>query len=240
MGEMISIQNLRKVIDKKEILRDVSFVCKRGEKVGLLGPNGAGKTTTFMTLCGFYKPDGGRIIIEDENTKKDITYFSAFEKAKEGIAYLPQKNSFFDELTVYENFLISCELARVPKKKIYDIAKIFGIEDLLQKKTETLSGGERRKAEIARVCLLSPKFLILDEPFAGIDPKSVSIIADVIQDLSKNMGIIISDHNVRDALKICDRVYLIYEGKTIEEGTPQEIIRSINAKKIFFGEGFEL
>ncbi len=237
----LEIRNIKKIIDKKEIIKDVSFECSIGEKVAILGPNGAGKTTTFLTVAGFYKPDGGKIIIkENENKEKDITKASASEKAKIGIVYLPQKNSLFDELSVYENLQISCELLGIPLSRIAEVAQKFGIEKFLHSKTGVLSGGERRKAEIARVNLINPKFLILDEPFAGIDPKSINLIASIIENISKSSGIIISDHNVRDVLRICTRVYLIYDGKIVDEGSPKYIASSYKAKSIFFGENFEL
>lgn len=237
----LEVWNLKKIIDKKEILKDVSFECTIGEKVAILGPNGAGKTTTLMTVSGFYKPDGGKIIIKENHQKeKDITELSVSEKAKMGIVYLPQKNSLFDELSVYENFQISCEISGIPKEKTQEVSEKFELQKILHRKVGVLSGGERRKAEIARINLLSPRFLILDEPFAGIDPKSINLIVDIIEEMSKNSGIIISDHNVRDVLKICSRAYLIYDGKTLDQGTPQEIASSYKAKSVFFGENFEL
>lgn len=238
---LLKVEGLRKKLGGNEILRGINLTCFGGEKVAVLGPNGAGKTTAFLTISGFYKPDSGNVKMEDGNEEKDITYLPPYEKSKMGIAYLPQENSLFEDIPLIENFKIACELARIPYKKINEVAEEFGISHLLRRKTGVLSGGERRKSEIARICMLSPKFLILDEPFAGIDPKSVDMIAGIIDKLSKKgIGIILSDHNVRDVLKICDRVYLIYDGKIEEEGTPEEVVNSIKARKFFFGENFSL
>ena len=237
-NKKLEVIKLSKRIKKKCIIKNISFICERGERIALLGPNGAGKTTTFLTVSGFYKPDSGEIILDGE----DITYLPAHKKAQKGIVYLPQERSFFDELTVRENFEIACELAKIPKEKIQQTAEKFGITHLLRRKSGTLSGGERRKSEIARVCLLSPKFLILDEPFAGIDPKSISTISNLIKKMSDEdgIGIIISDHNVRDTIKICHRIYLIYDGKIALSGTPKEVVGSELAKSVFFGDSFEL
>lgn len=236
----LEVISIKKKIDKKNILKDVSFECSVGEKIAILGPNGAGKTTTFMVLSGFYKADEGKINLIDDSSKRDITHLSAFEKAKLGIAYLPQKNTLFEDISVYENFKIAAQIAGISVDRIDEVVGKFGIQELMKKRVSVLSGGERRKVEIARVWLLSPNFLILDEPFAGIDPKSINLVASIIDDLSKNVGVIISDHNVRDVLKICNRVYLLYDGRTIEEGTPDQIIKSYKAKTLFFGESFEL
>lgn len=234
------VQNIRKILDGKEIVKGVSFRCRTGEKVAILGPNGAGKTTTFLVVTGFYKADGGKVSIKIGEEEKDISHLSTSERAKIGIVYLPQECSLFDDLSVLDNFKISCELSNIPENRITQVANMFGIEDIMMKKVGALSGGERRKAEIARISLLSPKFLILDEPFAGIDPKSVVLIANIINEISRDIGIIISDHNVRDVLKICTRAYLIYDGRTIEEGKPDEIVNSCDARFLFFGENFKL
>lgn len=240
MGTELIVEDLRKFLDKKEILKGVSFRCRTGQIIAILGPNGAGKTTTFLTLAGFYKPDGGKMIIRENEVEKDITALSASERARVGIAYLPQESSLFEDISVNENFKISCELAGVSDEKMDQIVQKFGISELMKRKVSTLSGGEKRKVEIARISLLSPKFLVLDEPFSGIDPKSTALIATIIGEISKNAGVIISDHNVRDVLKICSRVYIIYEGRIVEEGTPYEIVESRRAKTLFFGDTFEL
>ncbi len=235
------VSEIKKVIGKREILKGVSFECSAGEIVTLLGPNGAGKTTTFLITAGFYKPDGGRILIQRDGLEIDVTFFPTYRKSKEGIVYLPQERSFFDDITIYENFVIASELARIGKEKIFEVAEKFGITNLLKRKPPEVSGGERRKAEIARIFLLSPKFLILDEPFAGIDPKSIQSIASLIKELSQlPMGIIVSDHNVRDVLRISSRVYLISDGIILESGSPSDIVKSIKAQSTFFGEEFDI
>ncbi len=238
----LKVEGLKKKLDGNEILKDVSFTCSCGEKVALLGPNGAGKTTTFLIVSGFYKTDSGRIKIQEDGGKeKDITYLPPHIRSKMGIAYLPQESSLFQDISLLDNFKIACELAGLPYKRINDVAEEFGISHLLGRKAGVLSGGEKRKSEIARICMLSPKFLILDEPFAGIEPKSVDTIAGIIDKLSKKgIGIIISDHNVRDVLKICDRIYLIYNGKIEEEGPADKVVNSVKAREFFFGENFSL
>jgi lipopolysaccharide export system ATP-binding protein len=227
------VWEIEKKLGKRSIINGISFSCKTGERVAIIGPNGAGKTTTFLIIAGFYKPDKGKILLDGY----DITYYPPY---KRGIAYLPQECSFFEDMTLYENFEIACELSGVSKTIIEKVAEEFGVKNLLNQKVESLSGGEKRKAEIARLSILSPKFLVLDEPFAGIDPKSVSSLIEFILSISeRGIGVIISDHNVRDVLRLCTTIHLIYEGKIVESGTPQDIVRSIKAKQFFFGDTFD-
>jgi lipopolysaccharide export system ATP-binding protein len=225
---------IEKKLGKRNIINGISFSCRSGERVAIIGPNGAGKTTTFLIIAGFYKPDKGKIFLDGQ----DITDYPPYKRQ---IAYLPQECSLFEDMTLYENFEVACELAGVSKTIIERVSEEFGIKNLLNQKVESLSGGEKRKAEISRLSILSPKFLVLDEPFAGIDPKSVASLIDFILSISeKGIGIIISDHNVRDVLRLCTTIHLIYEGKIVESGAPQDIIKSIKAKQFFFGDTFEL
>lgn len=235
---MLKVEEIKKKAGGKEILKGVSIECRRGEIIGLLGPNGAGKTTTLLTIIGFQKPDSGKIFLDGE----DITHLPVHKRAEKGIVFLPQESSLFDDIDVYGNFKMACELAKIDTRKIYESAEKFGITELLKKKVKVLSGGEKRKSEIARLFMLSPKFLILDEPFAGIDPKSIQMIMNIIQKISheENIGVIISDHNVKDVMKICSKIYLIYDGKILEEGSPEKILSSLKAKDVFFGENFSL
>jgi lipopolysaccharide export system ATP-binding protein len=231
---IFEVCGIEKKLGKRNIINGISFSCRSGERVAIIGPNGAGKTTTFLIIAGFYKPDKGKIFLDGQ----DITDYAPYKRQ---IAYLPQECSLFEDMTLYENFEVACELAGVSKTVIERVSEEFGIKNLLNQKVESLSGGEKRKAEISRLSILSPKFLVLDEPFAGIDPKSVASLIDFILSISeKGIGIIISDHNVRDVLRLCTTIYLIYEGKIVESGAPQDIIKSIKAKQFFFGDTFEL
>lgn len=238
---MLEIKNLKKSFKNKVVLKDISINVKKGEIVGLLGPNGAGKTTTFEIIMGFLLPDSGKIFLDG----KDITFLPTWKRAREGLAYLPQEISIFRRLSVFENFEIVLEEFYKDKKereKIIDgVLKKLEIYHLREKIAGNLSGGEKRRLEIGRSLTLSPKFFLLDEPFSGIDPKTVSEIQDIIIKLKgENIGILLTDHNVREALKITDRAYLIYEGEILIEGTPEEILNHPESKSVYFGEKFEL
>jgi len=238
---ILEVEHIRKAYKEKVVLEDISLTVKEGEIVGLLGPNGAGKTTTFRCLLGFLKPDKGSIKLNGE----DITALPVYERAKKGISFLPQEPSIFRDLTVWENIVMFLEFQTSDpieiKEKAETLLKDFGIYDLKNQKAFTLSGGERRRLEIARSLIINPSFLLLDEPFAGVDPVSVKDINHLIKELVKrDIGVILTDHNVRETLRITDRAYIIAHGKVIAEGTPQEIVQDETVRKIFLGEDFTL
>ncbi|AEE15249.1 Sulfate-transporting ATPase [Thermodesulfobium narugense DSM 14796] len=236
---MIRSENLVKKYNKLFAVNDVSIKIGKGEVVGLLGPNGAGKTTTFYMIVGLTKPTSGSIYKDDLN----ITRFPIHKRASFGIAYLPQEPSVFRKLNVYENLslILSVSGKKVDKKKIRKILDEFGISNIARKRCELLSGGEARKVEIARSMILDPDFLLLDEPFSGIDPKSVSEMREMIVNLRKRgIGVLLTDHNVRDALKIIDRAYIISKGSILFSGSPREITEHIGVRKEFLGNDFSL
>jgi len=235
------VNNLKKMYKKRFVVSDVSMEIKQGEVVGLLGPNGAGKTTTFYMIMGIIKPYSGSIFLDD----KDLTYLPMYERARAGITYLAQEPSVFRKLTVEENLIAIMQMLGFSKDEIKlkteKLLKELGIEKLAKQKAYTLSGGERRRTEIARALTTEPSFLLLDEPFAGIDPKAVAEIQTMIRDLKKRkIGIIITDHNVRETLTITDRAYIIYEGKILISGTAEELINDKKAREIYLGEKFRM
>ncbi len=237
----LEVEHIKKAYKEKVVLEDISLYVREGEIVGLLGPNGAGKTTTFRCLLGFLKPDEGKIKLNGE----DITDLPVYERAKKGISFLPQEPSIFRDLTVWENIVMFLEFQLSDpleiKTKATQLLKEFGIYRLKDQKAYTLSGGERRRLEIARSLIINPSFLLLDEPFAGVDPVSVKDINNLIKELVKrDIGVILTDHNVRETLRITDRAYIIAHGKVIAEGTPQEIVQDKLVRKIFLGEDFTL
>ncbi|HWP23213.1 MAG TPA: LPS export ABC transporter ATP-binding protein [Candidatus Binatia bacterium] len=224
----------RKVVD------GVSLAVRGGEIVGLLGPNGAGKTTTFHIMVGLVQPDSGRVFLNDE----DLTGAPIYQRARAGISYLPQESSVFRRLTVEDNLraiLQTLDLgAAEQQERAEALMKMLGIGHLAKHKAFTLSGGERRRVEIARALVLSPYFLLLDEPFTGIDPIAVAEIQKIVRRLiSSGIGILITDHNVRETLGICDRAYIVNEGTILEEGTPATIAASPKARKFYLGESFK-
>ncbi len=238
---VLRAENLRKVFGDRTVVDDVCIDVNEGEIVGLLGPNGAGKTTTFYCIVGLIKPDGGRILIGEE----DITLEPTYIRARKGLSYLPQEPSVFRKLSVEDNLKAILEMHGVPKKemeeKITSLLERFGIEKLRKNKANTLSGGERRRVEIARALTIEPKFLLLDEPFAGIDPIAVFEIQELIKELKDlGIGILITDHNVRETLRIIDRAYIISHGKVIAYGTPEEISRSEIVRKVYLGDQFTM
>lgn len=238
---MLEVINIKKRYREKVAIDGVSMYVKEGEIVGLLGPNGAGKTTTFRCLLGFIKPDEGNIKLNNE----DITNLPVYERARKGISFLPQEPSIFKSLTVWENLVMFLEFIREDPVEIEtrarELLEEFGIYHLKNQKAGTLSGGERRRLEIARSLIINPSFLLLDEPFAGVDPVSVQDINHLIKDLVKrNIGVILTDHNVRETLKITNRAYIIARGKVIAEGKPEDIVENQLVREVFLGKDFTL
>ena len=235
----LEAKHLSKTIKKTNIVHDVSLKVKSKEIVGLLGPNGAGKTTSFYMVCGLTGVSGGKVFLDG----KDITNLPLSSRAKLGIGYLPQESSIFKDLTVEENLLIAAEALNLPKEtigpRIEKLLEIFNIEPIRNREGIRLSGGERRRAEIARALVGEPKFLLLDEPFAGVDPIAVLDIQNIIKQLVElDMGILITDHNVRETLGICDRAYVMRSGEMLASGTSKEIAVDENVRRYYLGEHF--
>jgi len=225
----------------RHVVNQVSLKLKPGEVVGLLGPNGAGKTTTFYIIVGLIAPQSGRVSLFGE----DITHLPMYRRARSGISYLPQEPSVFRKLTVGENLQSVAETLNISSRKrenlIGELLEEFGIEHLRSQNAYTLSGGERRRLEIARALVLTPQFILLDEPFAGIDPLAVLDIQRIIGQLKdRNIGVLITDHNVRETLNITDRAYIISEGRILREGSPEQLTNDIEVKKVYLGENFRL
>ncbi len=231
--------NISKFFDKKRVLNDVSLTLNKGESVSILGPNGAGKTTLFYILMGLLKPDLGSISLEN----KDITSLPMYRRAKLGLGYLPQESSIFRGLNVEENVMSILQITYNEKSKqnqeLDRLLTEFGIEHLRYASSLSLSGGERRRLEIARCLASKPDFILLDEPLAGIDPIAVNEIKDLITNLKKkNIGLLITDHNVRSTLEMVDRAYIVYDGRVISEGTPDEIIKNSEVRRVYLGSSF--
>ena len=241
MVNVLQIEHLRKVYGKREVVKDISFSMQGGQIIGLLGPNGAGKTTTFYMIVGFIANNGGKISVNGI----DITDQPMFKRSRLGISYLPQEPSIFRKLSVEDNIRLVAETrSDVDRKRKEEIVKgllkSFGLTHLAKQKGYTLSGGERRRTEIARCLATSPRFLLLDEPFAGIDPKAVYEIKQIVRSLAKlGIGILLTDHNVRDALSITTCSHIISEGKILVSGGKQELLANEIARDIYFGESFE-
>ncbi len=239
---VLSVQNLRRTFGKKEAVRDVSFSMRVGEIVGLLGPNGAGKTTVFYMIVGFIRPTSGTIFLRHRN----ITAFPMFRRAREGISYLPQEPSVFRKLTVAENILAILEtrndLGAVQKReRLEQLLEELGITHIRNQKAYTLSGGERRRTEIARSLAIEPQFLLLDEPFAGIDPIAVYEIKKIVESLSRmGIGVLITDHNVRDTLEITHRSNIINQGEIVVSGSREQLLESELARRIYLGQDFRM
>lgn len=234
-------ENLEKSFRHKKVVDAVNIEVRGGEVVGLLGPNGAGKTTTFYMVVGLLKPNAGKIYLNGE----EITSLPMYLRARRGIGYLPQEPSVFRKLTVEENLIAILETLPLSKEErknqLEELLDELGLSTLRKQKAYSLSGGERRRVEITRALVLSPSFILLDEPFSGIDPIAVLDIQSIIRQLkSKGIGIIITDHNVRETLGVCDRAYILNEGHILEEGDPESIARSQKARKIYLGDGFKL
>ncbi|RBQ31547.1 LPS export ABC transporter ATP-binding protein [Aliarcobacter vitoriensis] len=235
----LEIVDIKKSIKKTEILHGISLEVKSGEIVGLLGPNGAGKTTTFYTVCGLVKPSSGTVFFD----KEDITKLPLHKRALKGIGYLPQESSIFKDLSVEDNLLLAAEIIYddedEQKRRVEELLELFNIEPIRQRKGVSLSGGERRRTEIARALVSKPKFLLLDEPFAGVDPIAVKDIQEIIHQLTKiDIGVLITDHNVRETLQICDRAYVMKSGSLLSSGTSEEIKNDAKVKEHYLGEDF--
>ena len=235
----LRIENIKKSIKKTEILHGISLEVNSGEIVGLLGPNGAGKTTTFYTVCGLVSPTSGKVFFDDE----EITKLPLHKRALKGIGYLPQESSIFKDLSVEENLLLAAEIVTSDKeeqiKRVEDLLEVFNIEPIRQRKGISLSGGERRRTEIARALVSKPKFLLLDEPFAGVDPIAVKDIQEIINELTKfGIGILITDHNVRETLQICHRAYVMKSGSLLASGNAEDIKSDGSVREHYLGESF--
>lgn len=240
---MVTLQadNLIKAYNGKRVVDQVSLTLHRREIVGLLGPNGAGKTTTFYMIVGLIRPDGGKVYLEGNDISQDPMYL----RARKGINYLSQEPSVFRKLTVEENLMAILEILDISfqarRERLRGLLAELKIEHLAKQKASSLSGGERRRLEITRALVTEPRFMLLDEPFAGIDPLAVCDIQEIIRQLKdRGLGIIISDHNVRETLNVCDVAYIISEGRILEFGPPQKIVESQIARSVYLGENFNL
>lgn len=243
--KVLRTQNLEKAYNKKIVVNHVSIEVHQGEVVGLLGPNGAGKTTTFYMTTGFIAPDGGQVFYEEDGAIHDITHMPMYQRARLGIAYLPQEASIFRKLSVEENLMAILELTPLSpsdrEKRLRELLDELKVSHLAKQKAYTLSGGERRRVEIARALVLQPHFILLDEPFVGIDPIAVQDIQGIIRFLKKKkIGILITDHNVRETLSIVDRAYIMFEGKILLSGTARKLASNKKAREIYLGERFSL
>ena len=243
MSRKISIEanNLKKIYKNREVVKNVSLSMEKGEVVGLLGPNGAGKTTTFYMITGIIKPNNGRVSYNGE----DITNFPMYKRARLGLGYLPQEASVFRNLTVEENIVSVLEMRGIPKKeriaKMNSLIEEFKLSHVTKSLGYALSGGERRRVEIARTISTNPDFILLDEPFAGVDPIAVEDIQNIIIQLQKKgLGILITDHNVRETLRITERAYIMAEGTILISGTGEEIANNETARKVYLGDNFKL
>ncbi|MBL7796836.1 MAG: LPS export ABC transporter ATP-binding protein [Saprospiraceae bacterium] len=238
---ILRAEHLLKIYGKRTVVRDVSFDVKQGEIVGLLGPNGAGKTTSFYMVVGFIKPTEGKVYLDDT----EITDLPMYRRAKEGIGYLPQEPSVFRKLSVEDNIRAVLEMGRLKPKeqhdKLEELIAEFNLQKVRNSNGDTLSGGERRRTEIARALASDPKFILLDEPFAGIDPIAVEDIQYIVAKLkTKNIGILITDHNVQETLSITDRAYLMFEGAILRASTAEELAADEMVRKVYLGKHFEL
>lgn len=241
MSATLSCSNLKKVYNKREVVKNSSIVVKQGEIVGLLGPNGAGKTTTFYMIVGLVRPDGGNVFLDTT----DITHQPMYKRARLGVGYLPQEASVFRNLTVHENILSVLEFTALSKKEQRERAdkmlEELNITHIRNSMGYALSGGERRRTEIARALALNPKFILLDEPFAGVDPIAVEDIQQIVGGLAKrNIGVLITDHNVHETLSITSHAYLLFDGSMFMQGTAEEIAANPEVRKMYLGEKFTL
>ena len=235
----LKVQNLRKSYRKRPVIRDVSLELTRGEVVALLGPNGSGKTTCFYSIAGLVMPDGGQVTIDG----KDVTSFPMYRRAQLGIGYLPQERSIFQGLNVEDNILAILEIVEKDRTKrrerLEELLNEFSIAHLRRTPSVALSGGERRRCEIARSLAANPKYLLLDEPFPGIDPIAVGDIRDLVMDLkSRGIGVLITDHNVRETLEIVDRAYILHDGGVLMSGTADEVVRDEKVRNVYLGQSF--
>jgi len=240
-GHSLEAKNLHKKYGKKWVVRDIDLELNKGEIVGLLGPNGAGKTTTFYMITGMIKPTNGQIFLNH----KEITGYPMYKRSRKGIGYLSQEPSIFSKLSVEDNLRLILELTQFSKQeqkeKIDTLLEDLSISHLRKNKGSSLSGGERRRVEICRTLAIDPDFILLDEPFAGVDPIAVEDIQSIVHSLKKrNIGVLITDHNVRETLSITDRSYLLYEGEILKSGTSDELANDPEARRLYLGEKFRL
>lgn len=238
---ILKAQNLLKSYAGKAVVKDVSLNLKQGEIVGLLGPNGAGKTTSFYMIVGLIKPNSGSIFLDD----REITKFPMYKRAQNGIGYLAQESSVFRKMSVEDNIHSVLEMTNLSKKeqieKVESLLDEFGLQAIRKSRGDLLSGGERRRTEIARALATNPSFILLDEPFAGVDPLAVEDIQKIVRDLTKrNIGILITDHNVQETLAITDRTYLMFEGTILKDGKPEDLANDELVRKVYLGQNFEL
>ena len=237
----LSVQNLMKSYSGRKVVKDVSFEVEQGEIVGLLGPNGAGKTTSFYMTVGLIKPNGGTIFLDYQ----DITNYPMYKRAQSGIGYLAQEASIFRKLSIEDNILSVLQMTKLSKKeqhqKVESLIEEFGLGHIRKNRGDLLSGGERRRTEIARALATDPSFILLDEPFAGVDPVAVEDIQRIVARLTqKNIGILITDHNVQETLAITDRTYLMFEGSILKAGKPEMLASDDMVRKVYLGQNFEL
>lgn len=237
----LRVKNLRKSYKKRVVIRDFSMQLDRGEVVALLGPNGSGKTTVFYMICGLIFPEGGHVIADG----REITGLPMYRRSKLGVGYLPQEMSIFRGLSVEDNILAVLEIAvsdrHKRRERLEELLSDFSIEHLRRAPALALSGGERRRVEIARCLAANPKYLLLDEPFAGVDPISVGDIRHLVADLKKRgIGVLITDHNVRDTLGIVDRAYILHDGKVLMSGSPDEVVQNENVRRVYLGDSFRI
>ncbi|MEM6386007.1 MAG: LPS export ABC transporter ATP-binding protein [Pseudomonadota bacterium] len=237
----LKVRNLRKSYRKRPIIRDVSIDITRGEVVALLGPNGSGKTTCFYAIAGLAMPDAGQVMIDG----RDVTTYPMYRRAQLGIGYLPQERSIFQGLSVEDNILAILEIVEKDRTKrrerLEELLNEFSISHLRQTPSVALSGGERRRCEIARSLAANPKYLLLDEPFPGIDPIAVGDIRDLVTDLkNRGIGVLITDHNVRETLEIVDRAYILHDGGVLMSGTADEVVRDENVRRVYLGQSFRI
>ncbi len=241
LSKGLSVLGLRKSYRKRMVIRDVSLTLNRGEVVALLGPNGSGKTTTFYALAGLIRSDGGQVLLDGQ----DISRLPMYRRARLGIGYLPQEMSVFRGLNVEDNILAILDISEPDihkrREKLENLLAEFAIEHLRQTPALALSGGERRRVEIARSLAADPRFLLLDEPFAGVDPISVGDIRQLVAELKKrSIGVLITDHNVRETLHLVDRAYILHDGQVLMSGTAQEVIEDENVKRVYLGDSFSM
>ena len=237
----LKVVNLRKSYRKKVVIRDVTLELGRGEVVALLGPNGSGKTTCFYSIAGLVTPEGGKVIVDG----RDVTTLPMYRRAKLGIGYLPQEMSIFRGMTVEDNIMSILEIAvpekRKRRKRLEELLSEFSIEHLRRASALALSGGERRRVEIARCLAAGPKYVLLDEPFAGVDPIAVGEIRHLVADLkNRGIGVLITDHNVQETLQIVDRAYILHDGKVLMSGTTAEVVADENVRRVYLGNSFRV
>jgi lipopolysaccharide export system ATP-binding protein len=241
LSKGLSVRGLRKSYRKRMVIRDVSLTLNRGEVVALLGPNGSGKTTTFYAIAGLIGSDGGQVLLDGQ----DISRLPMYRRARLGIGYLPQEMSVFRGLNVEDNILAILDISEPDihkrREKLENLLAEFAIEHLRQTPALALSGGERRRVEIARSLAADPRFLLLDEPFAGVDPISVGDIRQLVAELKKrSIGVLITDHNVRETLHLVDRAYILHDGQVLMSGTAREVIEDENVKRVYLGDSFSM